>query len=88
MSSLGYTVSPETVRGAEEDSTAEALAALDRRAAAIAERLHLSVRGYRDLKVGNADEPGTRPMPRTGAAPWPPRPPRRRSRNPARRRCG
>ena len=43
------------------------MAALDRRAAAIAERLHLSVRGYRDLKVGNADEGGMRPMPRMAA---------------------
>jgi predicted secreted protein len=67
ISSLGYMVSPETVRGAEEDLTAEALAALDRRAAAIAERMHLSVRSYRDLKVGNADEGGMRPMPRMAA---------------------
>ena len=38
MSSLGYEVSPETVRGAEKDLTAEALAGLDHRAASIAER--------------------------------------------------
>jgi predicted secreted protein len=67
MSSLNYEASPETVRGAEEDLTAEALAALDRRAAWIAARAHLSVVRYRDLKVGNA-ETGPRPMPRFAAA--------------------
>jgi uncharacterized protein len=63
MSSLSYEVAPETVRGAEEDLTAEALAALDRRAASIAGRMHLSVVGYRDLHVGNAETAG-RPVPR------------------------
>ncbi len=67
MSSLSYEASPETVRGAEEDLTAEALAALDRRAAWIAGRTHLSVRRYRDLRVGNA-ETGPQPMPRFAAA--------------------
>jgi len=66
MSSLGYEISPETVRGAEEDLTAEALAGLDRRAASIADRLHLSVLRYRDLRVGNA-ETGAGPMPRFAA---------------------
>ena len=66
MSSLGYEVSPETVRGAEKDLTAEALAGLDRRAAAIADRLHLRVLRYRDLQVGNA-ETGDGPMPRFAA---------------------
>jgi uncharacterized protein len=67
MSSMAYEVSPETVRGAEEDLTAAALAGLAERAAAIAERLHLAVLGYRDLRVGNA-ETGTPPMPRFAAA--------------------
>ncbi len=67
MSSLAYEASPETVRGAEEDLTAEALAALDRRTASIAENLHLSVLRYRDLHVGNA-ETGGRPVPRFAAA--------------------
>ena len=67
MSSLGYEASPEIVRGAEEDLTAEALAALDRRAASIADRMHLAVRGYRDVHVGNA-ETGGRPIPRFAAA--------------------
>ena len=66
MSSLGYEISPETVRGAEEDLTAEALAGLDHRAASIADRMHLSVLRYRDLHVGNA-ETGTGPMPRFAA---------------------
>ena len=63
---LAYEVSPEVVRGAEEDLTAEALAALDRRAASIAGRTHLTVLRYRDLRVGNA-ETGGRPMPRFAA---------------------
>ena len=67
MSSLVYESSPEIVRGAEEDLTAEALAALDRRAASIADRMHLAVRGYRDVHVGNA-ETGGRPIPRFAAA--------------------
>jgi predicted secreted protein len=66
MSSLGYEISPETVRGAEEDLTAEALAGLDHRAASIADRMHLSVLRYRDLRVGNA-ETGARPVPRFAA---------------------
>jgi predicted secreted protein len=65
-SSLGYEVSPETMRGAEEDLTAEALAALDRRTAEIAGYMHLAVLRYRDLRVGNA-ETGARPMPRLAA---------------------
>jgi predicted secreted protein len=67
MSSMAYEASPETVRGAEEDLTAEALAALDRRAASVAENMHLSVLRYRDLRVGNAETEG-RPMPRFAAA--------------------
>jgi predicted secreted protein len=55
MSSFAYQVSPEMLHGAERKLTAEALDALDRRAAAIAARLHLSVLGYRDLTVGNAE---------------------------------
>jgi uncharacterized protein len=66
MSSVGYEISPETVRGAEEDLTAEALAGLDHRAASVADRMHLSVLRYRDLHVGNA-ETGARPMPRFAA---------------------
>ena len=67
MSSMAYEVSPETVRGAEEDLTAEALAALDRRAASIADRMHRAVLGYKDLHVGNAETEG-RPVPRFAAA--------------------
>jgi len=67
MSSMAYEASPETVRGAEEDLTAEALAALDRRAASIAGNMHLAVLRYRDLRVGNAETEG-RPMPRFAAA--------------------
>jgi len=65
-SSLTYDISPETVRGAEEDLTAEALAALDHRAASIADRMHLAVVRFRDVRVGNA-ETGGRPVPRFAA---------------------
>ena len=67
MSAMVYEVSPETVRGAEEDLTAAAFAGLAERAGAIADRLHLAVLGYRDLRVGNA-ETGPTPMPRFAAA--------------------
>ena len=67
MSSMAYEASPETVRGAEEDLTGEALAVLDRRAASIADRMHLGVLRYRDLHVGNAETEG-RPVPRFAAA--------------------
>jgi predicted secreted protein len=62
-SGLAYEISPETVRGTEQDLTAEALAELDHRAAAIAEQMHLAVERYRDLRVGNAETGGGR-MPR------------------------
>ena len=65
-SSLAYEVAPETVRGAEEDLTAEALAALDHRAASIADRMHLAVVRFRDVRVGNA-ETGGGPVPRFSA---------------------
>jgi predicted secreted protein len=63
MSSMTYEVSPETARGAEEDLTAEALAGLAQRASSVADRVHLSVLRYRDLRVGNA-EIGGQPVPR------------------------
>jgi predicted secreted protein len=65
-SSLTYDTAPETVRGAEEDLTAEALAALDHRAASIADRMHLAVVRFRDVRAGNA-ETGGRPVPRFSA---------------------
>jgi predicted secreted protein len=61
MSSLAYEISPAKLRGTEQNLTAEALAALGRRAAAIADRLHLAVLRYRELTVGNA-EAGPRPI--------------------------
>ena len=54
------------MRGAEEDLTAEALAGLAQRASSIADRVHLSVLRYRDLRVGNA-ETGGQPLPRFAA---------------------
>lgn len=66
MSSIGFDVSPETVRSAQDELTAEALAALDRRASSIAGTMHLTVLRYSDLRVGNAETEG-RPMPRFAA---------------------
>src|SRR5947207_4676580 len=66
ISSIAYEVSPESLRGAEEDLTAEGLAALDRRAGSIAGLMHLVALRYRDLRVGNA-ETGGRPGPRFAA---------------------
>ncbi|HYZ43022.1 MAG TPA: SIMPL domain-containing protein [Stellaceae bacterium] len=65
-SSLGYETSPETLRGAEDDLTAEALAELGHRAATIADQMHLTVLRYRELRIGNA-ETGGRPVPRIAA---------------------
>lgn len=67
MSNLEYEISPKAVRAAEEALTESALSALARRAAAIAQQLHLSVLRYRDVTVGNA-ESGGGPMPRFAAA--------------------
>jgi predicted secreted protein len=64
---LGYEVSPESVRSAQEELTTEALDALDRRAASIAGAMHLAVLRYRDVRVGNAETEG-RPVPRMAAA--------------------
>ncbi|HEV2300020.1 MAG TPA: SIMPL domain-containing protein [Stellaceae bacterium] len=66
MSNLTYQASPEAVRGAEDDLTVDALSALDRRAAAIARQLHLSVLRYSELRVGNAQSNGP-PPPRFAA---------------------
>src|SRR5207237_9388896 len=67
FTALVYEVAPETVRAAQDDLTAEALAALDRRAASVASAMHLAVLRYRDVRIGNAEIEG-RPMPRFGAA--------------------
>lgn len=66
MSNLSYEVAPATVRGAESLLTAEALSGLGQRAAAIAQQLNISVLGYRNLTVGNAETQGG-PMPRFAA---------------------
>jgi predicted secreted protein len=67
MSNLSYDLAPQTVRGAEAALTAEALAALQRRATEVAQRLHMTVAGYRDLTVGNAHSGGG-PAPRFALA--------------------
>ena len=63
MSNMGFETSRKVLRGAEDALTAQALTALEQRAASIAQELHLSVLGYRDLNVGNAQIAG-QPMPR------------------------
>lgn len=67
MSNLSYEVAPATVRGAENVLTSEALSGLGQRAAAIAQQLHVSVLGYRNLTVGNAETQGG-PLPRFAGA--------------------
>ena len=67
MSNLGYEASPKMVKSAEDELTAQALTELQRRAGAIADQLHNSIMGYRDLNVGNAQTEGG-PMPRMMAA--------------------
>jgi predicted secreted protein len=62
MSSLHYEASPKTMRGVEDELTSQALSALERRAEAIAEQLHLSVLRYRNLTIGSAQTRGS-PMP-------------------------
>ena len=66
MSSMGYETSHKVLQSAEDALTTEALSALAARAASIAQKLHLSVIGYRDLNVGNAQTQGA-PMPRFAA---------------------
>lgn len=68
MSNLGSEASPKTVHAAEDALTAEALSSLDHRVATIALQLHLSVAGYRDLTVGNAEPQGGGSMPRMAMA--------------------
>lgn len=58
MSNMGYEASPKVLRGAEDDLTSEALSDLDKRAASIAQQMHLSMLGYRNLNVGNAQTTG------------------------------
>jgi uncharacterized protein len=59
---LAYELSPDVLRKAEDDLTAEALAAMGKRADAIAAGLKLVVQQLRDVVVGNAqtDQPPMR----------------------------
>jgi uncharacterized protein len=66
MSTMGYEASRKVLKGAEDALTEEALSGLDARAASIAQHLHLSMLGYRNLDVGNAQTQGA-PMPRFAA---------------------
>jgi len=55
MSGMSFELAPETVRGAEDALTAEALRRLRDRAQRIAGSLQAHVLGIKDLRVGNAD---------------------------------
>jgi predicted secreted protein len=55
MSGMSFELAPETVRGAEDALTADALRRLRDRAQRIAGSLQAQVLGIKDLRVGNAD---------------------------------
>jgi predicted secreted protein len=73
---LTFEVKEETLRKAEDGLTADALAALRRRADTIAGNLGMTVQQIRDVVVGNAEGGGRPPMPMimraAAAAPAPP----------------
>ncbi len=60
LSSLGYELTPEAARSVEDELTSEALSRLRQRAERIAGALGMSVRGLRNVQVGNAE--GARPQ--------------------------
>ncbi len=73
---LTYEVKEETLRQAEDGLTAEALAALRRRAETVASDLGMTVQQIRDVTIGNAEGGARPPMPVmmravAGAAPPP-----------------
>jgi predicted secreted protein len=59
MSGMSYDLAPETTRAAEDELTAEALQRLRDRANRVAAAMGLSVRSFRDVRVGNVG--GDRP---------------------------
>lgn len=73
---LTFEVAEETLRKAEDGLTANALAALRRRADKVAGDLGMTVQQIRDVTVGNAEGGARPPMPmammRAAAAPAPP----------------
>ena len=79
MGGLSFDIAPDTLRGTEDELTAEALKRLKQRAERVAADLDMTVLRIRDLRVGNADAGRTGPIlmramaaPGAAAAPAPP----------------
>jgi predicted secreted protein len=77
LTNLSYEVAPDTARALEDELTAEALKRLRERADRVASTMGLTVRGFRDVRVGNVSgDRNPRPMMAMrmspGAAPAPP----------------
>jgi predicted secreted protein len=81
MGGLSFDIAPDTLRGAEDELTGEALKRLRQRAERVAADLDMTVLRIRDMRVGNADAGRTGPIlmramaaaaPPGGAAPAPP----------------
>jgi uncharacterized protein len=62
VSALNFEVSHDALKGVEDALTAEALKRLQMRAAAIAGDMGLSVDHVRSVQIGDAGEPGPRPL--------------------------
>lgn len=63
LEGLSFDLAPDTLHAAEDDLTAEALAALRARAERIAADMKMSVAGYKSIEIGNATSQDFRPMP-------------------------
>jgi predicted secreted protein len=56
MGDMHFFVAPETLKAAQDDLTAQALAAMKERAGHIADNLGLKIERYKSINVGNATE--------------------------------
>jgi predicted secreted protein len=71
VSALNFEVSRDALKSIEDTLTAEALKRLQTRAAAIASDMGLSVDHVRSVQIGDAGEPGPRPLLYRGMAATP-----------------
>jgi predicted secreted protein len=63
LTNLNYEVAPDTARAVEDELTAEAVKRLRERAGRVAATMGLTVRGFREMRVGNVTgDHGPRPM--------------------------
>jgi predicted secreted protein len=63
LTNLSYEVAPDTARAVEDELTAEAVKRVRERADRVATTMGLTVRGFREIRVGNVNSnPGPRPM--------------------------